>query len=119
MFRARVRCLTAVFLASSLRSDIGEEMPSLARDGDRVEQEGAGGIEAPGGGVGGVLRAWDVSSVYCFIAIFRTLEDVSENVVGGPIGAAPLPPPFDDSPVVPVDKHVVSFVGEREHADGE
>lgn len=46
MFRARVRCLTAVFLASSLGSDIGEEMPSLARDGDRVEQEGAGGIEA-------------------------------------------------------------------------
>ena len=119
MSRARTRCLMAVLFASSPGSYIDEEMPSVVVDGDGVEEEGAGGIVASGGWVGGILRARDVSSMYRSAAILRKLEDASENVVGGPIGAAPFPPSFDDSMVVPVDDNMVALICDGEYVCGE
>ena len=49
-------------------------------------------------------------SIYCSVAILRELEDALENVVGGFVGTASLPPALDDSPVVPIDNNVIALV---------
>jgi hypothetical protein len=69
-FCSCVMCLTTAALASSLGSDIQEEGPNFVRDGDGVEQEGAGGVDALGWGVSRVLHAWNILCVYCSIAVF-------------------------------------------------
>ena len=47
--------------------------------------------------------------MYHSIAILQKLEDASENMVGGPVGAASFPPAFNDAPVVSVDHNVIAF----------
>jgi len=56
--------LSAALLASLKTSDINEERPDLFRDGDMAEKELGRRVSAPGGGVSGVLCAWDVFCVY-------------------------------------------------------
>jgi len=57
-------CLSAALLASSKTSDVNEERPDLFGDGDMAEEELGRRVLAPGGGIGGVLCAWDVFCVY-------------------------------------------------------
>lgn len=63
------RWMAAPLVRSPL-SDIDEEGSYLSRDSDGIEEEGAGWVEAAGGRVSWVLSAWDVSCVYCSLAMF-------------------------------------------------
>ena len=47
--------------------------------------------------------------MYRSVAILRKLEDASENVVGGPVGATSLPPTLDDPTVVSINDNVVAL----------
>ena len=109
LLRGLTRHLTTVLLASSPGSDIEEEMPNFTGDSDGAEQEGAGRVDTLGGSIGRILHAWDVLCVYHSVAIFRKLEYALKDVVGGPVGTAPFPPSFDDSPIVPVYNDVIAF----------
>ena len=107
--QARTRHLTAVDFASSPGSNINEEGSCLAWDGDWVEHEGTGGVDASRRGICWVFCAWYISCMYRSAAILRKLEDVSENIVGGPVGTTLFPPPLDDSPVVSVYDDMVAL----------
>ena len=107
--RARTRHLTAVDFASSPGSNIDEEGSCLARDGDWVEHEGTGWVDASRRGICWVFCAQYVSCMYHSAAILRKLEDASENIVGGPVGATLFPPPLDDSLVVSIYDDMVAL----------
>ena len=109
----------AASLAHSAVSNIDEEGPGFTGDVDMVKEEGAGGVDAAGGGISRVLCARDVSRVYRPLMISRKLDDASENVVGGLVGTAFLPPPFDDSAVVPIDDELFSLARESAKANKE
>ena len=101
------RRLTTALFAISPASNIDEERTGFDRDNDWAEEERSGGVNAPRRGVGGVLGAGDVSRIYCSAMLLRKSNDAPEHEVGWPIGAAFLPPTFDDPPVVSIDDDVV------------
>ena len=105
----QTRCLIATFLASSPGLDIEEKWSYFVGDGNRVEQEGAGRVESPGGTICGVFRTRDISCVNFSTAIFRQLENTPEDVVGRFVGAAALPPPLDNPSIVAVEHDVLAF----------
>ena len=47
--------------------------------------------------------------MYHSVAILQKLEDASENVVGGPVGATSLPPTLDDPTVVSINDDMVAL----------
>jgi hypothetical protein len=101
--------LIAAILARSPGSDIVEEVVYLVWDNNGVEEEGMGGVNTMGGGISWVLCAQDISCVYCSIAIFRKLKDLSEDEVGGPVATALFPPSLDNSPVVAINDEVLAL----------
>ena len=98
-----------VRLISSLGSDVNKEGSDLIGDGDGAQEELGWGVATTGGGICRVLGTWDVLCVNRSIAILQKLEDATEDLVCWLIGAASLPPAFDDSPVVTMDDEVFSI----------
>ena len=47
--------------------------------------------------------------VYSPTAMFRKVKDTAEDAVSGSVGTRSLPPSLDDSPVVPVDREVLTL----------
>ena len=99
----------AVDFASSPGSNIDEEGLCLTQDGDWVEHEGTGWVDALRRGICWVFCTRYVSCMYHSAAILQKLEDVSENIVGGPVGTTLFPPPLDDSPVVSIYNDMVAL----------
>jgi len=80
--------------------DVGNKGLDFRRDGDRGKQQTCGGIYAPGWPVRGVVCTWDVASKNRARGIGKEPMNTSEDIVAGPIPAAPFPPTLDDTPVV-------------------